>query len=593
MKVLAIQLCRMGDVIQTLPLVDALLEQNQEVHLLLQDSMQDLPLARDGLRLHFLPPAAPDAATHPVEQERLLESLHRIEFDLTINLSFDERSSLIATYLEPPASRGLRIGRDRISRAFDPWTHYLLSVPEHRRQGPFNLAQAYGYLADVCLGPQHTPVLTPTRPAREVPCLTQLQRAPKQVAPRVGLVPGASDSRKRWPAVAFAELARQLIESGHALCLLGSPEEKDLGVTLVNTLSASGSPVHAVYDWIGMTDLAELCTVLSTLELVITNDTGTMHLAAALGVRTLSVTLGPAHVYESGPYGEGHMTIESDLACHPCEFSSHCADPVCGPTTPSLAVARLARHMLEEVIEPTVPALTRSVGSNGRRAELALSSDDPYRVYVSEFDESGRLTPQPVFRYSLTATELIRALYASLWEQTLHARRRAAKSPEIARALIEKWDVTRAWRLNPDLDRIQHSVNDFVSALEHSANTLLALINPSPNDAAPWTEALLDLEERIRIIGQVEEQLAPLCTFTLTQCSMAGGRQPSRALTEVLSAVSCCLDRGRLFSELLSRTREELSRLTRQPAAVAGHVRAPTQDSAVIPAGARPVARPE
>ena len=534
MRVLLLQLCRMGDVIQTLPLVDALIARGDEVHLLLHESMRPLPLTRPGLELHFV--SLPTSPSEPPPNGTVTQCLKRLEaigFDTSVNLSFDEPSALIATYLETPVRLGLSVGRDRRTRALDPWTVYLLCLPERRRQGPFNLVQVYGHLTGVRIGPEQHQHIVPSDSRPPEP-LEEL-RDSDQPAPRIGLVPGASDTRKRWPSIRFAELAERLRSLGHSVCLLGSPDERPLGDAIVHALGDGAGP-GVVYDWIGKTDLEQLCEILRTLDLVITNDTGTMHLAAALGVKTLTVTLGPAHVFESAPFASGHLTVESEMACHPCEFASYCPDPECGPAIPSDAVAELALDALE-----------------GRSPSLPPA--DGYRGFVSEFDDQGRLVQKPLARYPLSTSETVRAAYENLWERALHAPQPVRSAEEIAASLVSHWDVTDLGSLNVDLARMQRHLEDLVATMQQGTDSLLELTVTGEEPAGRLATLTKQLEEKVDLAGRIEPNLAPLTSASLMQLSMAGGRNPGRALMDMLSVLSGGLDRGRLFLDLVQRLR--------------------------------------
>ena len=77
----------------------------------------------------------------------------------------------------------------------------------------------------------------------------------------------------------------------------------------------------------GRTSLAELAAVLRRARLAVTTDTGAMHLAAALGTRTVAL-FGPTAPWRTGPFGQGHQVVRLDLECSPC-FKRRCPEPRC------------------------------------------------------------------------------------------------------------------------------------------------------------------------------------------------------------------------------------------------------------------------
>ena len=139
---------------------------------------------------------------------------------------------------------------------------------------------------------------------------------------KVALVPGAKHWNKRWLPEYFIAVASALIKEGYQIEIHGSAEEKALGDSIAKEFSAEQAT-----NYCGTFSLEELPTRLASCELAITNDSGLMHLAAAVGVRTVSM-FGPT-VREFGfmPRGKNVTIIENtNLSCRPCTTigSDHC-----------------------------------------------------------------------------------------------------------------------------------------------------------------------------------------------------------------------------------------------------------------------------
>jgi len=135
----------------------------------------------------------------------------------------------------------------------------------------------------------------------------------------VGLFPGAEwGPSKRWPMARFAELARELRRRRPDLraVVLAGPKE----VWLAVRVHEESGKLHPV---IGPDlDLAGLAAVIAALDLLVTNDSGPMHLAAALGVPTVAL-FGPTDPRRTAPAGAGHSVLHRDLWCSPC-FRRRC-----------------------------------------------------------------------------------------------------------------------------------------------------------------------------------------------------------------------------------------------------------------------------
>ncbi len=137
---------------------------------------------------------------------------------------------------------------------------------------------------------------------------------------QIGLCAGAEyGPAKRWPLERFAEVANRLSAQmpNVGWVLVGAPGEKEMGVKLSSMLTQSRHQ-----NLVGQTSLTELIACLRGCRLLLTNDTGTMHLAAALGVPTVSI-FGSTEPVLTGPLGANHRVVRHHVPCSPC-FAREC-----------------------------------------------------------------------------------------------------------------------------------------------------------------------------------------------------------------------------------------------------------------------------
>jgi lipopolysaccharide heptosyltransferase II len=134
----------------------------------------------------------------------------------------------------------------------------------------------------------------------------------------IALQPGARWENKRWPAGYYAELVRSLAGqfAGASFAILGAAEDRPLGEII-----ARAQPQRCL-NLCGQTSLLEMVEWLRLCDLMITNDTGPMHVAAALG-KPLVAIFGPTEPRRTGPYGHLEHVLRLDLPCSPC-LKSHC-----------------------------------------------------------------------------------------------------------------------------------------------------------------------------------------------------------------------------------------------------------------------------
>ena len=137
----------------------------------------------------------------------------------------------------------------------------------------------------------------------------------------VAIAPGATHGfAKRWLPERFAEIARRVTaELGHNVLLVGSPGDRAAGRAIESALAGAevGPPPRGrIVNLIGQTDLPELIGVLAGCETCVSNDTGAMHVAAALGLPVVAL-FGPSDERATAPLGR-HEILSTPVRCRPC-----------------------------------------------------------------------------------------------------------------------------------------------------------------------------------------------------------------------------------------------------------------------------------
>jgi heptosyltransferase-1 len=143
----------------------------------------------------------------------------------------------------------------------------------------------------------------------------------------VVLVPGARWQSKIWPAERFGEVAAMLPLKS---VVIGSRADTASAEEIVR---ASGGKAISLA---GKTSLGELTGVMKGARGVISNDSGPMHIAAALGVPVAAI-FGATSAVLTGPYGKGHIIISSEVSCSPC-FRRRCDKLECMEEITALSV---------------------------------------------------------------------------------------------------------------------------------------------------------------------------------------------------------------------------------------------------------------
>lgn len=345
-RFLVVQLARFGDLIQTKRLVRSLQDCGR-THLLVDSSLTDLArMVYPGVRVHGL-------AAHGVHGPDILGrvrdelgELAGLDFQRVYNLNFSGPNFALAGMFDPSTVRGYRAARGQ--RLTDSWPGLVMRWTRDRGLAGLNLVDVWGLYAAQPVAPE----------------LVNPDAVPRGGG--IGVVMAGQNARRSLPAPVLAPLvaaARARLGRG-PIHLLGSGGERRAAMELAARLPAALR--GEVRDLVGRTGWRELHDVVGGLDLLVSPDTGTMHLAAHLGVPVLAFFLSSAWCHETGPYGRGHRVLQAVMDCAPCLETAPCPrDTAC-------------RRVFSD------PSLLRHVGGHTSRA-LAPGC----LVMESAFDELG------------------------------------------------------------------------------------------------------------------------------------------------------------------------------------------------------------
>jgi heptosyltransferase I len=235
----------------------------------------------------------------------LFRGLKKEKFDIVVDLQGLLRSGIIAAATGSAERIGFQEAREG-SRIF--YTHKV--------KGGRNIHAVERYLKIAAfLGCNTTEVRFPFPVSFNSSLVTHYSSLSDDYAV---IVPGARWKTKRWPPEYFGELALHLpVQS----VIVGSKTDKDIANLIVSL--SDGNAVSLA----GETSLKQLIEVMKKAKFVVSNDSGPMHIAAALGVPVFAI-FGPTDPRRTGPYGEGHTIIRADVPCAPC-LKKQCDDMMC------------------------------------------------------------------------------------------------------------------------------------------------------------------------------------------------------------------------------------------------------------------------
>ncbi|WP_028575856.1 glycosyltransferase family 9 protein [Desulfonatronovibrio hydrogenovorans] len=353
-KALILNLTRFGDLIQSQPVLTWLKKQGYTTHLVcLENFAAAARLLKDADYIRPLPGAKILALTDAswikavAELERWAQGMISSQkFDVAVNLTPSVSSRLLTSLVRSGELRGFFLDEMGYGCYSGNWAAFLQASSAHRGCSPFNVTDMFVRAAHLSPDRIRLRVKKPD-PGLVNAMAENLARASgsRSFSGYMAFQLGASDSRRRWPVKNFARLGDRLVKELN-ICpvLLGSENEQDLGRRYQDLSKQS------LVNLIGRTDLDELSAALVCTGLLVTNDTGTLHLAAGLGIKSISFFLATAQPWDTGPYLDGCLCLEPEIKCHPCSFSHQCQnDLACRQTISADLVFRiLNRFRLEK-----------------------------------------------------------------------------------------------------------------------------------------------------------------------------------------------------------------------------------------------------
>lgn len=162
----------------------------------------------------------------------------------------------------------------------------------------------------------------------------------------IGICPGAKHYTKRWPKEYFIELSKKLIENGYTIHLFGGIAEKKL-------CSEIKIAIPEINNFQNQNDLLETARKMKNCSLIITNDSGLMHLASAIKIPVVAIFGSTVKSFGFTPVGVKNIIIENNsLNCRPCSHigKNHCPKrhfKCMQDITPSLVQDHLQNFMKE------------------------------------------------------------------------------------------------------------------------------------------------------------------------------------------------------------------------------------------------------
>lgn len=321
MNILIVKLSAVGDVVHTLPALAALRRLYPQGHItwVIEEAAADLIVGHpdlDRVVVFRRKPWISDIRRGNLKEvgrdvKSFYKTLRDRPYDLVIDFHGLFKSAVIVV-----ASGGRRkLGYDSLQELSGLF--YNEKIPED--MGKHAVDRYLDFLSYLGAKHEQPSFLIPVGPENKAHVTTLLQEQ-GITTPFIAVNPVALWDTKLWDRRKFADLAARIVqECGLPTVFTGSLNEKSY-ITDIQGLV----PSKSIVDLAGKTSLKDLACLYGMAELVITTDSGPMHMAAAMETPVVAL-FGPTDPARTGPYGEGHTVVRSSLPCSPC-FRKQC-DP--------------------------------------------------------------------------------------------------------------------------------------------------------------------------------------------------------------------------------------------------------------------------
>ncbi len=260
----------------------------------------------------------------------MFDGILNVNYDLAVNLSHDEISAYFLYILNSLKNIGISVTRERTIISNDEMIAYIFSAVKNRKVSVLNLVDIYERTLKTKQGCNKIHVnniyLDAKKKDGEQGFEVLKKYGIKENDIVISFAIGASTELKKWRYDYFAELAKMFLngDTKTKVVLLGADYDAKAGGFIESIVSN-----ERLINLTGKTSISDLIYIVGRSNLLITHDTGTMHIGVAVGTKLIVIYTGNVGFLETGPYADNRLLVIPDIGCFPCDFNLKCLNPVC------------------------------------------------------------------------------------------------------------------------------------------------------------------------------------------------------------------------------------------------------------------------
>jgi len=549
----------MGDLIQTTPLIQGLREKHPDARITLM-------VSSDFASAISLIPDIDDSIIFNLRQfknsedwedkswvkiyrymESELNKIRNESYDLLVNLSHSRLSALMVHYLKVKNIIGFHCNGAGDRMTGHPWMQYFGTEPFNRNFNEFNLVEIFSRSAGVDLAGKQIKVRE-----HELDLKADEIRKVNIENPNdelvIGFQIGSSVENRRWSTSSFARLADLLIENLNARILLFGVE---LESKPAGEMMGLAKEKTRITDLTGKTDLKQLTALLNGCDYLVTNDTGTMHLAAALKTKIIGLFFAHAHPFETAPFSAGHLIFQARISCAPCSYGVHCNNIVC--------VEKVLPEHIFSFVENHIEYKSWNLPQD-------LKNTDELNIYETISSAQDIVSLKPMIQHDLELVDVFRLAYAVLWRETLD--REIKTDINIIKERLADYGLGKiemVGEMLPEKVKFLENIEAFGKEgmkLSEDIVKNASGVRALPEMLVKFGEDIDKLDEKIELIGMAHPELKPITDLFNKRKENLIGNDIGRLGIESRNCYRLLKNESKRLIEILSDHEEQISKIS-------------------------------
>jgi len=534
-NILLVNITRLGDMLQATPTITGMKQENPDakITVLVEKQFDEV--------CHFLPDIdevvsidlGMTVRSLAREEEGIIDAYEYVDefvnnlrgknFDYCLNMSSSAYTALLLRTLGIKRRGGWASDEEGYRIIESDWARlFATSVFHQNRQfNSLNLVDIFRCSADVEKHPNKLQIKILPEALEYVDGLIS-QHGFTNTGPLISIQAGASQGKRQWAPENFIRLINYLTTKENArIVLTGSKKELDI----INPILA-GTDKKNVMLAVGRTSIPQLAALLNRSAVLVTGDTGPMHVSVAAGTPVISLFLASAFGFETGPYSEGNIILQPVIGCGPCNPNKSCARPDCHFHIEPENLAKLVAIRAREDIK-TLPE--------------GLFDPNKVVVYRSFFDEYGFCDLKALSNNSSDYFVPYRSAYRKLWMEDIGGY----KLPEMKKSMLRS-------RIEA-VDGISSIVTQADQGIQEIKRLVSLISNPNvtPSEFGKVSDSIQEVDVEIENLGFHHPHLGPLARMYCFAKENIQGNDPISLAKQTLANYEDLKRRSISFSQIL------------------------------------------